>query len=1146
MIQDMIRFGRLIVGGVTCGSGSRFERSGQNAGRLLVALVALTYCSTGVWSQDSFIDDWTNPPEAQEPRVAAASEEAARAIPSFRVPEGWQVELFAAEPMVANPVSLFVDHDGTVLVCETFRQERGVEDNRGHGHWLMDDLQAQTIEDRLRYIVHHLGKDAVKYTEQDDRIRLLRDTRGDGRADISEVYADGFNTILSGTGAGVLRYRGRTYYTCIPDLWMFTEDSNATKAANRDVLHRGYGVRFAFRGHDSHGLVIGPDGRLYFSIGDRGYNVKTDSGHLKDPASGAVFRCNLDGSDLQVIATGLRNPQGLAFDDFGNLFTCDNNSDSGDQAKWFYIVPGGDYGWRMHYQYLGDRGPYNRERLWHPYDPATTPAYIIPPIANVSDGPSGLDYYPGTGFSEDWQGSFVLCDFRGQKSSSGIRRLKNESNGAFFRLSESEEPIWHVLSSDLKFSADGELYVLDWVEGWTGEGKGRIYRMFDPRHRDSADAKSAKKWLRGGISQGTAEQLVALLAHPDRRVRQESQFELVRRSEWKRLLEAADGAVPAETPRLRTLARVHGIWGCMQYYRETRELPSDFQEGIDTGMARWWRDSDPEVRAIAAQQAGELRHPLDWSGLVALIADSEARVAAMAMLTVGQQKLTLAWDDVLKRLNDNNNQDPILRHAGIMAIAGLDPPDQWSSALEHTSPAVRLAAVAAMRRTRSAKLQSMLSDGDVLVATEAARAIYDLPMEDQLTSLSNQLLLSGANDAFLRRSLNAAYRLGTDEQAKRLVEFASSQVGAADRRVESLERLQAWGREQLLDPVLNEYRPRPAAAESAALNAIRGGLPQLLAGDPQVAEKAVAVAAEFGITEVEPILRDVVANREESGKTRADALRSWYRLAGEDLRNVLMTGLDDSDPAVRAASVQLMAKIDRPVATKAVVKALRDGAILEKQAGLQTVSDWSVDEAQPIIDLAFELKLGGKLPLESELELRESLEALGNSDWLATYTSMRAAEIKTGGYKNAEWLLGGDPDLGRKVFFEKTEVSCVRCHAVNEVGGGVGPNLSNIGKLKERTYLLEAILDPNAAIAEGFATQLILDIDGVTHAGIVTEENDEWVELVDADGQRKRIQQDDIEERQRGQSSMPADLSKKMSSRELRDLVAYLASLQAE
>ena len=52
----------------------------------------------------------------------------------------------------------------------------------------------------------------------------------------------------------------------------------------------------------------------------------------------------------------------------------------------------------MHYQYLGDRGPFNREKIWHPFH-EQTPAYIIPPVANFADGPSGLAYYPGTGFS---------------------------------------------------------------------------------------------------------------------------------------------------------------------------------------------------------------------------------------------------------------------------------------------------------------------------------------------------------------------------------------------------------------------------------------------------------------------------------------------------------------------------------------------------------------------------------------------------------------------------------------------------------------------------------------------------------------------------------------------------------------------------
>ena len=99
------------------------------------------------------------------------------------------------------------------------------------------------------------------------------------------------------------------------------------------------------------------------------------------------------GSNLEVFATGLRNPQELAFDQYGNLFTGDNNSDSGDRARWVHVVQDGDTGWRMEYQYLSDRGPFNREKIWHPYND-DTPAYIVPPIRNFADGPSGLVYYP--------------------------------------------------------------------------------------------------------------------------------------------------------------------------------------------------------------------------------------------------------------------------------------------------------------------------------------------------------------------------------------------------------------------------------------------------------------------------------------------------------------------------------------------------------------------------------------------------------------------------------------------------------------------------------------------------------------------------------------------------------------------------------
>ncbi|MEZ6067610.1 MAG: PQQ-dependent sugar dehydrogenase [Planctomycetaceae bacterium] len=302
------------------------------------------------------------------PDIKPASDEGEQAITGIKRPDGVTVELFAAEPQLANPVAIAFDEQGRVYVCETFRQQKGVEDNRSHMNWLEADLSLRSVGDRLAMFQKYLGEGVKAYGVEEDRIRRLEDTNGDGRADLDTIFAGGFRDIVEGTGAGVLAHRGNVYYTNIPRLWVLKDTDNDGVADDRDALHDGFGIRVAFRGHDMHGLTIGPDGRLYFSIGDRGYNVTTPEGkQFARPDTGAVFRCELDGSNFEVFAYGLRNPQELAFDDYGNLFTGDNNSDSGDQARWVHVVQGGDTGWRMYYQYLNDRGPWNRERIWYPY-----------------------------------------------------------------------------------------------------------------------------------------------------------------------------------------------------------------------------------------------------------------------------------------------------------------------------------------------------------------------------------------------------------------------------------------------------------------------------------------------------------------------------------------------------------------------------------------------------------------------------------------------------------------------------------------------------------------------------------------------------------------------------------------------------------
>jgi len=721
-------------------------------------------------------------------QAPAASRAASPAAPaptavdhSIKVLPGFAWDLFAAEPLVADPVSFAIDEQGRIFVMESERQERGVEDNRHCTWWLLDDLSNQTVDDRLRMYEKWATKfdgGMEHFTRWADRVRVLVDPDEHGRPTRAVNFSGDMRDPLDGTGAGVLVRDGEVWCTNIPNLWRFRDTNDDGVADERDRVFSGFGVRIALRGHDMHGLIFGPDGRLYWSIGDRGYHLTLADGRvLADPKSGAVFRCDPDGSNLEIYCTGLRNPQELAFNRFGDLFTGDNNSDAGDKARIVWCVDGGETGWDMNYQTLegaNQRGPWNQERIWTTWtesdvvDPLRA-AWTLPPLAHVSSGPSGLVAYPGVGFDDRYRDSFFLCDFLGDARASRVLAFRATRDGAGYQVSDVHPFVSEVLPTDVDFDYAGRLVISDWDATWESNGKGQIYRVWDPRFIDSPEVKQVTEIMRDGVAGLTDGALGRLLVNADMRVRLRAQWELAKRSPKSTALFAAIArgdadaarAAGAELEAIPLEAQLHAIWGLGQQLRAaergvfetaiTASEPSIDGAKIPTGerfrafqaavaeigalLLPLLEDEDAEVRTQTARVLGEAAYAPALEALITLATEEDPRVRMAAATALGRIGSKDAIPALVAILWENEDQNPYLRHAASLALARIGDREKLLELSADQFPQVRMGAVLALRRLGDPALARSLFDPERRIATEAARAIHDLPIADARPAL---------------------------------------------------------------------------------------------------------------------------------------------------------------------------------------------------------------------------------------------------------------------------------------------------------------------------------------------------------------------------------------------------------------------------
>jgi quinoprotein glucose dehydrogenase len=302
------------------------------------------------------------------------------------------------------------------------------------------------------------------------------------------------------------------------------------------------------------------------------------------------------------------------------------------------------------------------------------------------------------------------------------------------------------------------------------------------------------------------------------------------------------------------------------------------------------------------------------------------------------------------------------------------------------------------------------------------------------------------------------------------------------------------------------------------------------------------LAARLGIAEVGTTLRALFAAADESGETRADALLALSSLPNEDVAPLITAGLADRTTEVRGAARQLLVKSDPTRGIAELERAVSAPERTERQAAVAQLAELKQAEATKTLSRIMDQLLNNKVPEDTLLDV---LAAAGSRADDELQGKLKEFESRRGNdgvaAKFRETLQGGDAERGRTVFFERTEASCVRCHKIDSRGGEVGPDLSKIAADKTRQYLLEALVDPNRAIAKGFESTTIADADGRIHVGVVKMEDDQRIQIATADGKTVTIEKKDIDDRQPARSPMPEDIVQKLSKFDIRDLVEFLS-----
>ena len=515
------------------------------------------------------------------------------------VADGLEVTLFASEPMMVNPCDMDVDAKGRVWITE----------GANYRKWASPPVRPEG-----------------------DRILIMEDTDGDGAADKSTVFYQG-NDVNSALGICVLG--NKVIVSSAPNVFVFTDEDGDGKADKKEVMFTG--IKGVQHDHAVHAFVFGLDGKLYFNFGNAGEDIRDKDGKPitdlegnvvnakgKPYRQGMVFRCNMDGSEFEVLAHNFRNNYEVAVDSFGALWQSDNDDDGNKGVRINYVMEHGNFGyvdelkgegWPAGWKRAQGKGASESEKVfyeWHQYDPG-----VVPNLLHTGAGsPTGIAVYEGKLLPEVFHNQVIHCD-AGPRV---VRAYPVKPDGAGYSA-ETKDVLsstdgWYR-PSDVSVAPDGSLMIADWNDPGVGGHAAGDHDMNIMRGRVYRVAPIGVKYTVPKMDLSTAAGAVAALQSPNNAVRYLAWTELKKmQGKAEKELEKLWSSKNEPRQRARALHLLARINGNEKKY-----------------VSAALKDKDADIRITGLRLARELK--MDVIPLVKpLVKDSSAQVRREAAIAL--------------------------------------------------------------------------------------------------------------------------------------------------------------------------------------------------------------------------------------------------------------------------------------------------------------------------------------------------------------------------------------------------------------------------------------------------------------------------------------------------------------------------------